>query len=339
MKRRLPSLLCLALAALVASVPAAEARARKSRPNWAISAIRVVVRHHILPETTVRTFMPNAPLDPGTLYLLVSGSVTGGTPPAVTGRTVTMGQLDAAFVRALGLGRVANRALVALRSAGYTPAANAGTEIVARLLQLRFNHPAAYDAIERSASEVATRAEAAWTTARVLNGVDTTIAETVVAKLEALPATTGPRHDAIDRAVHQLGMPYVWGGTSENAAGGPDGPQLHGGFDCSGLVWRALAYDPASLPGTAALIGGRTTYDMARTTPARRRLAAAAVRPGDILLFSSSGRHARWTDVGHTGIAIGNGLFIHSSSQGVAIQQWDAGWYRTSFAWGKSVLP
>ncbi len=34
-------------------------------------------------------------------------------------------------------------------------------------------------------------------------------------------------------------MPYVWGGTNDKAIG-----QAHGGYDCSGLVWRALILDP-----------------------------------------------------------------------------------------------
>jgi cell wall-associated NlpC family hydrolase len=43
--------------------------------------------------------------------------------------------------------------------------------------------------------------------------------------------------------------------------------------------------------------------------------------------------------IGHTGINIGNGLMIHSSSQGVTIKEWDTGWHATSFAFAKSVLP
>ena len=35
---------------------------------------------------------------------------------------------------------------------------------------------------------------------------------------------------------------------------------------------------------------------------------------------------------------MGNGLFVHSSSQGVTITRWDTGWHADSFAWGKDVL-
>ena len=63
-----------------------------------------------------------------------------------------------------------------------------------------------------------------------------------------------------------------------------------------------------------------------------------AVQPGDVLLFGSKGRRSTWKQVDHAGIAMGNGLFIHSSSQGVTITRWDTGWHADSFAWGKDVL-
>ena len=159
-------------------------------------------------------------------------------------------------------------------------------------------------------------------------------ARSVVAKFAGLPVTTGLRHAAIARAIRQIGMPYVWGGTNDKAIG-----QAHGGFDCSGLVWRAMILDPAAPKGMLRKVGGRTTYEMARTTVRSRRLTRARTRPGDILLFGSSGRRSKVAEIGHTGINIGNGLMIHSSSQGVTIKEWDSGWHATSFAFAKSVLP
>jgi cell wall-associated NlpC family hydrolase len=78
---------------------------------------------------------------------------------------------------------------------------------------------------------------------------------------------------------------------------------------------------------------------MARTTIRTRRLRAAVTRPGDILLFSPSGRRASWGDVNHAGIAMGGGLFINSGSKGVAVDEYDVGYYHDALAWGKSVLP
>lgn len=320
----------LVLTACVAA-PAASAK------SWADGSIGTVIKSGILPGETAAGYDPTRELDHGTLAMLVWGAVPdsfGKVDIPTTDVPVTIGELDATFVAALGLAPTAKQARDALARRGYRPRPDAGTEIVARLLGLRYNHPAGSDRLERSDTEAATRADAAWTTARVLNGASVAYAKSVVAKFAGLPATTGQRHAALVRAVRQIGQPYVWGGTTEGSQ-----PQGHGGFDCSGLVWRVLLLDPAAPKGMAKKIGGRTTYEMARTTARTRRLSRARTRPGDILLFGSAGRKSKYTQVGHTGIDIGNGLMIHSSSQGVTIKEWDTGWHATSFAWAKSVLP
>ena len=56
---------------------------------------------------------------------------------------MTIRELDAALVGFLGLGDAARSVTAALRAAGLEPKPGAGTETVARLLGLRFNHPAA----------------------------------------------------------------------------------------------------------------------------------------------------------------------------------------------------
>ncbi len=316
--------------ALVAT-PAANAR------SWADPAITTVIRSGILPGETAASYGPTRALDHGTLAMLVWGAVPdsmGRVDIPTTDAPVTIAELDATFVAALGLAPAAKTARDQLARLRYGPRGDAGTEIVARLLGLRYNISAGSDKLERSDTEVATRADAAWTTDKVLNGVYSDYARAVVAKFAGLPATSGERHAAIARAIRQIGRPYVWGGTTDKAVG-----QALGGFDCSGLVWRALILDPAAPKGMMARVGGRTTYEMARTTIKSRRLTRARTRPADILLFGSSGRKSKVAEIGHTGINIGNGLMIHSSSQGVTIKEWDSGWHATSFAFAKSVLP
>ena len=199
-------------------------------------------------------------------------------------RPVTIAELDATFVAALGLAPAARTVQRRLAVLGYAPRSDAGTEVVARLLGLRYNHPAGQDRLERSDTEAATRADAAWTTAKILNGVSTDYARMVVAKFARLPRTTGQRHAALARAVRQIGMPYVWGGTTEGRQ-----PQGHGGFDCSGLAWRVMILDPAAPKGMLKKVGGRTTYQMAHTTKRSRRLSRARMRPGDIILYRPAG--------------------------------------------------
>ncbi len=332
--RRLALLAC-SVVGLVAAPPALAG-------NWADPQIRVVVHRQILPGVTRRSFGPDRALDHGTLAMLVWGAVPASiatTTISTSSDAATIGELDAAFVSALGLSGAAADAVRSLQVAGYHPNQNAGTEIVARLLGFRFNHPSSADRLERSAAEPATRAEAAYTTAIVLAGPPVAYARRIVAQMRRLPKTTGLRHDALDRAIQMLGQPYVWGGTWETARGGPYGAQAHGGFDCSGLVWRVMALDPHAWAGAGAKLGGRTTYDMARTTAAGKRRRGSRVKPGDVLLFSPLGRRAHWQDVGHTGIDLGAGLMIHSSSEGVAIKEWNSGYHRTAFAWAKAVLP
>ena len=142
----------------------------------------------------------------------------------------------------------------------------------------------------------------------------------------------------LNTAVRFVGFPYVWGGTSEKQEA-PFGVQAHGGFDCSGFVWRV--YKLQAYPGGAALaatIKGRTTYQMSGEVP---RLEAdrssPSSQPGDVLFFGPSGQRSKPASVGHTGIYLGGGWMIHSSGQGVAVTPL-TGWYREEFAWGRRPL-
>ena len=155
--------------------------------------------------------------------------------------------------------------------------------------------------------------------------------------LAAVPPTTGPQHDAIQRGFDFIGMPYIWGGTSEK----PQilfGANTAGGFDCSGFVWRVTALDPTSPKTVAKALGGRTTYEMAGKTPAEQRLTADKILPADVLLFGTGGVNAASGSVGHTGMAISSQLFIQSSGQGIALARWDKGYYKDRLAFGKRVF-
>ncbi len=319
---------------ILLSLIAAPAAGAKS---WADASISRVLSAGVLPGETQATYAPTRALDHGTLAMLVWGAVPDAmnrVAISTTDAPVTIGELDAVFVSALGLAPTAKTARDQLARLRYSPRGDAGTEVVARLLGLRYNHPAGSDKLERSDTEVATRADAAYTTARVLAGVNGDNARSVVAKFAGLPVTSGLRHAALQRAIRLIGMPYVWGGTNGKAIG-----QAHGGFDCSGFLWRALILDRAAPKGMLKKVGGRTTFEMARTTAKSRRLTRARTRPGDILLFGSSGRSSTIAEIGHSGMDLGGGLMVHSSSQGVTIKEWDSGWHATSFAFAKSVLP
>ncbi len=288
---------------------------------------------------TVPAFRPNDALTQVELRDLVA-ELTEEPPQPVTNPAapVTMAQLDARLVRALGLGDEASTFYQAAVAAGLRPPSRFGTEVVARLLGLRTNHPAGQDDLERLPSDPAPRAEAAYSVAQILTFSDwqTTKVEEAAATLE-LPTFTPWQKRVLTTAVSLIGFPYVWGGTSERAQS-PLGVQARGGFDCSGFVWRV--YKLQSYPGApllASTLRGRTTFAMAGEVPRPRRIKLERLAPADLVFFGDGGPKAKAAQIDHMGIYLGNGWLIHSSRYGVALAPL-AGWYQSRFAWGRRPL-
>ncbi len=101
-------------------------------------------------------------------------------------------------------------------------------------------------------------------------------------------ATASSKAQAIvDEAKKYLGVPYVWGGTSPS------------GFDCSGLVYYVFQ---------------QHGYGLYRTAGSQYRNGTAVGRSelqaGDIICFYNGSM----SSIGHVGIYIGGGEFIHASS-------------------------
>ena len=260
-------------------------------------------------------------------------------PIVVPGRAVTIRELDAALVGYLGLGDSARSVTAALRAAGLAPKAGAGTETVARLLGFRFNHPAADDALEPGLNEPATRAEAAYSLARLLD-LSGWEQDRIRSQTETLvlPELSGVQRQVLARAVSFVGYPYIWGGTSE-ASQRPFGKQAPGGFDCSGFVWRVFKLEP--FPGASALasvLRGRTTYQMSGEVPPAQRIRKAEnLQPGDVIFQGEAGPKSKPAQVDHAAIYLGGGWFVHSSGSGTTLEPFE-GWYRDRFAWARRPL-
>ena len=211
-------------------------------------------------------------------------------------RRVRMLELDRALVRAAGLLRSAQHVLAEARAAGLAPRPRLGTEVVARLLGLRYNHPSQRDGLELLPGDPATRAEAAYSFAKLLE-LSPWAAPSAEARADGfdLPELTDWQRRILTRAVSFVGLPYVWGGTSERTQT-LFGVTSRGGFDCSGFAWRI--YRLESYPGAPQLqtvLRGRTASAMAGEVPVsariRRRSEPAARRP-DLLLGARNQRPA-----------------------------------------------
>lgn len=93
----------------------------------------------------------------------------------------------------------------------------------------------------------------------------------------------------VDAAMSQLGVPYVWGGSSPS------------GFDCSGLV--VWAYAQAGRPGLPHYTGALWQMGVA--------ISYSQLQPGDLVWFYGGG---------HMGIYIGGGQFVHAPHTGDVVK-------------------
>jgi cell wall-associated NlpC family hydrolase len=306
--------------------------------TWAQAHIRYVVAHGLMAKT-VAAFRAGDTLTQGELATLVSGlTKQPATATANPSAPVTVAQLDARLVRSLQLSEAATAFTDGAVAAGLTVPSRFGTESVARLLGLRTDHPTKQDNLELLPSDPVSRAETAYSVAKILHfkGWEQGYALDAATAF-SLPPLGFWQKRVLNTAVRFIGFPYVWGGTSELAEA-PFGISAPGGFDCSGFVWRV--YKLQSYPGGAALaaaIKGRTTYQMSAEVPKTKRITFAKLAPGDVLFFGPNGPRSRSSSIGHVGIYLGSGWMIHSSGQGVAVSPL-TGWYRQQFAWGRRPL-
>jgi cell wall-associated NlpC family hydrolase len=101
-------------------------------------------------------------------------------------------------------------------------------------------------------------------------------------------------------AMRYLGVPYVWGGESPS------------GFDCSGFVMYVYAQVGVSLPHNAAMQYGYGTP-----------VSMSQLEPGDLVFFYG---------LGHVGLYIGGGNFIHAPHTGDVVKISSlSGWYSSAF--------
>jgi peptidoglycan DL-endopeptidase CwlO len=111
---------------------------------------------------------------------------------------------------------------------------------------------------------------------------------------------------AVAIAEQYLGVPYVWGGASPS------------GFDCSGLTMYVYAQLGVSLPHNAA-----AQYGMGTPVP------RDALEPGDLVFFDG---------LGHVGIYVGGGSFIHAPHTGDVVRISSmTGWYSSNYVGARRI--
>jgi cell wall-associated NlpC family hydrolase len=311
--------------------------AAKPASSWAQAELKAVVAAGLMAKEAAAH--PSGALTRAELETISAG-LLHGTPgsPSTPTAVVTMSALDARLVTTLGLSDTAKLFTESARSAGLTPPSRFGTEAVARLLGLRTNHPAALDKLELSPSEPATHAEAAYSAARILRLTEWDPLPTQdLAATFVLPTLTPWQKQVLNTAVRFIGYPYVWGGESETTTSLYE-TQVHGGFDCSGFVWRVYKLKAYANEGRLAdMLQGRTTYAMSGEVKPAKRIPLAKLQPADVIFFGAAGPKSKPAQVNHMGIYLGNGWFIQSSAYGVAVAQL-SGWYAERFAWGRRPL-
>jgi cell wall-associated NlpC family hydrolase len=123
-----------------------------------------------------------------------------------------------------------------------------------------------------------------------------------------VPPASSVGEQAVQIAMGELGVPYVWGGASP------------AGFDCSGLtmwVYAQLGIQLDHYTGSQWTAGVPVPYDQ--------------LAPGDLVFFEP--------DIGHVGIYIGNGEFIHAPHTGTVVQisSLSDSWYAAEYQGARRV--
>lgn len=145
------------------------------------------------------------------------------------------------------------------------------------------------------------RQEAIDAAARIRVETQSSVPPSATAENIAAAPSSSIGDQAVSIAMQYLGTPYVWGGASPS------------GFDCSGFVMYVFSQVGISLP--------HYTVDQYNGGVAVSR---DALEPGDLVFFDG---------LGHVGIYIGGGQFVHAPHTGdvVKVSSLGESWYASTY--------
>lgn len=341
MNRTRRTILSLLASSLVwGAAPWAQA-ARTPLPEWVRPAVRYLVDQDVIVRDE---FRPNQPMTRAHFRAAMRKLFGGGYDR--TKGDVTVAEVSAALVRALGQGETARILKRAQSPDGWKPetAPFFGTEIVAREMGLRYNRLELEDELEMSATEPMRQADIAYSLWKAKTSPSTWGADAL--RGFGLARYSETRREVVEFALSLVGTPYVWGGEwrTTTPTGYPFGAQAHGGFDCSGFAWYVLkekseSYRPVGRSYKGWSLPERASADMAKAAP--KRLGYGKLLPGDVIFFSPDGRKAKARTVYHAGIYLGRGWMVHSSGSraGISLGQVGPGsWWHDQIAWGRRII-
>jgi len=182
-----------------------------------------------------------------------------------------------------------------------------------RLLSTIKDQIASLEAAERRRQErLAAQAQARLRTTQQQAAAAPEAAPQALVQSDSVEEAIAPAPDAryggvVGIAMQFLGVPYVWGGASPS------------GFDCSGFSMYVYAQVGVSLPHHAA-----SQYGMG--TPVSKD----QLQAGDLVFFNG---------LGHMGIYIGGGQFIHAPHSGdvVKISSLSDSWYARTWVGARRI--
>ena len=131
---------------------------------------------------------------------------------------------------------------------------------------------------------------------------------------ESIASASSEGKEVVEFAKKYLGYKYVAGGSSPST-----------GFDCSGFTTYVFRNFGVSL--------NRSSKDQIKNGTA---VSKSNLQPGDIVIFKNQGK----TAIGHVGIYIGNGNFIHAANkkEGVVITALSSSYYSQRYVGARRVI-